>query len=334
MLLFLLVVLPWHVIMFKTYNPLFWNEYIIKHHLARFLGSEIINREEPFYFYFLTILWGFFPWIISSACVWIKKISEYIKQKKLNIAFQDLPKAKQFMIYNIIITLFILLFFSASGTKLITYILPIYASMACLAAYVWEGYIERGENENLINKTVYFISALFFIVTVGGILTPLYLPQQLNADISNVKLFCILSSFALALSTLLFAKKKIYIGVFASYVIFMALFSAHATSKFFEIDYKFGQNDLMNFAEYAKENDVSLTTFNFGHKYSLMYYGDEPVTFHPNEDFKNLPNDLRQKNNLVVVRIKDMNKMTNKNFDIIQTGRKFALIEEKGVIKK
>jgi hypothetical protein len=206
--------------------------------------------------------------------------------------------------------------------------------MACLAAYVWESYIERGKNEHLINKTVYFISALFFIVTIGGILTPLYLPQQLNTDISNVKLFCILSSFAVALSTLLFAKKKIYVGVFASYVVFMAIFSAHATSKFFEIDYKFGQNDLMNFAKYAKENNVSLTTFNFGHKYSLMYYGDEPVMFHPDEDFKNLPEDLRQKNNLVIVRIKDMNKMKNKNFDIIQTGRKFALIEEKGVIKK
>jgi 4-amino-4-deoxy-L-arabinose transferase-like glycosyltransferase len=334
MLFFLLIILPWHIIMFKMYNPLFWNEYIIKHHLARFLGSKIIDREQPFYFYFLTILWGFFPWIISCLCVWIKKLIEHIKTKQFSLNYDNLTNPQRFMLYNVIVTLVILLFFSSSGTKLITYILPIYASLACIAAYIWEGYIKNGENAALINKTVYVISGLFFLVTIGGILTPLYLPLQLNSDISNIKIFCILSSFAVALASLLFAKKKIYIGVFVSYVIFMAIFSAHATERFFEIDYKFGQNDLMEFAEYAKEHQISLTTFNFGHKYSLMYYGDEPVEFHPDVELKDLPKDLKEKNNLVIIRIKDMNKLKKKNFDIIKTGRKFALIDEKGVIKK
>jgi 4-amino-4-deoxy-L-arabinose transferase-like glycosyltransferase len=334
MLFFLLIILPWHIIMFKMYNPLFWNEYIIKHHLARFLGSKIIDREQPFYFYFLTILWGFFPWIVSCLCVWIKKLIEHIKTKQFSLNYDNLTNPQRFMLYNVIVTLVILLFFSSSGTKLITYILPIYASLACIAAYIWEGYIKNGENAALINKTVYVISGLFFLVTIGGILTPLYLPLQLNSDISNIKIFCILSSFAVALASLLFAKKKIYIGVFVSYVIFMAIFSAHATERFFEIDYKFGQNDLMEFAEYAKEHQISLTTFNFGHKYSLMYYGDEPVEFHPDVELKDLPKDLKEKNNLVIIRIKDMNKLKKKNFDIIKTGRKFALIDEKGVIKK
>ena len=53
-LLFLLITLPWHIIMFKIHNPLFWNEYIIKHHVERFLGSITIHRSEPVYFYFIT----------------------------------------------------------------------------------------------------------------------------------------------------------------------------------------------------------------------------------------------------------------------------------------
>jgi hypothetical protein len=65
-----------------------------------------------------------------------------------------------------------------------------------------------------------------------------------------------------------------------------------------------------------------------------MYYGDEPVEFHPDVELKDLPKDLKEKNNLVIIRIKDMNKLKKKNFDIIKTGRKFALIDEKGVIKK
>ena len=62
---FLLITLPWHLIMFKMHNPLFWDEYIIKHHLSRFLGSEEIDRAQPFYFYLITLLWGFCPWVIS-----------------------------------------------------------------------------------------------------------------------------------------------------------------------------------------------------------------------------------------------------------------------------
>ena len=73
-LIFLLIVLPWHIAMFKTYNPLFWDEYIVKHHLARFAGGEIIHRDEPFYFYIVTLLWGFFPWVISCLAVGIKNL--------------------------------------------------------------------------------------------------------------------------------------------------------------------------------------------------------------------------------------------------------------------
>ena len=323
MTLFLLIVLPWHIIMLKMYNPLFWNEYVIKHHLARFLGSDVINRKQPFYFYFLTILWGFFPWIVSCLPVWIKNI------KKINFKYIRLDSSYRCLLYNVIIALFIVLFFSSSGTKLITYILPIYCALSCLGAYVWTDYIQKQANEKLMNICAYILGAIFLIISVGGILTPLYLPEQLLKDISGVKVFCILSSFAVGLAIILFTKKKLYAATFASIVIFMAIFSAHATPKFFEIDYKFGQNDLMEFAKYADEHNYSLTTFSFGHKYSLIYYGGEPVTFRPQAEPEDLTSMLDKEKNLVVIKIKEMKKLKNKNFDIIKQGRKFALIEER-----
>lgn len=329
MLLFLLITLPWHIIMFKMYNPYFWNEYIIKHHLARFLGSSVINRKQPFYFYFLTLLWGFFPWVISCVCVWTKNLVRIIKEKTFKFDFEKLTNPQRYMVYNAIIALFILLFFTSSETKLITYILPIYASLACLGAYIWEGYIEKKENEGLINKTVYFIGGLFLLVALGGLLTPLYLPAQLNTDIASVQIFCILSSFAVGLASILFAKKRLYVGVFASYVIFMSMFSAVATEKFFEIDYKFGQDDLMKFAEYAKEKNISLTTFNFGHKYSLIYYSGEPVEFGPQLEPKDLPAELDKTKHAVIVRNKEMKNFADKKYIILQEGRKYSLIDER-----
>lgn len=321
-ILFLLIVLPWHIIMFKMYSPLFWDEYIIKHHLARFLGSEVINREQPFYFYFITLLWGFFPWIVSCLPVWIKNC------KKIKFNYNDLTNPQRFMLYNIIIVLFTLLFFSSSGTKLITYILPIYGSLACLGAFVWTGYIERKENEKLMNVCAYIVGGLFLFISIAGLLTPLYLPEQLLADISTVRVFCILSSFAVGLAIILFTKKNLYVATFASMVIFMSIFSAYATEKFFEIDYKFGQDDLMEFARYADDHNVSLTTFNFGHKYSLIYYGGEKVEFGPHLEPEDLEKTLDKEKNMVIIRIKELKKLKNKQYDIIKMGRKFALIEE------
>lgn len=321
--LFLLIVLPWHIAMFKMHNPLFWNEYVIKHHIARFLGSDIINREQPFYFYFLTILWGFFPWIISCLPVWIKNI------RKINFKCINLHDSYKCLLYNIIIALFIVLFFSSSGTKLITYILPIYCVLAFLGAFVWTDYIERASNEKIMNICAYVLGGMLLLISLGGILTPLYLPEPLLNDISTVKVFCILSSFASGLAIILFTKKHLYGAVFASIVIFMALISAHATEKFFEIDYKFGQDDLMNFAEYAKEHKVSLTTFSFGHKYSLLYYSNQPVEFKPNVNFDDLPNALDVEKNVVIMKNKELNKLKYKNFNVIKQGRKFSLLEER-----
>ena len=82
MLLFLLIVLPWHIIMFKIHNPLFFNEYIIKHHLHRFLNTanNEIGRKQPFYYYFMIILWGFIPWIFSMIAVFVDKVVNWKKQ--------------------------------------------------------------------------------------------------------------------------------------------------------------------------------------------------------------------------------------------------------------
>ena len=56
--LFFAIVLPWHIVMLIKHNPQFFQEYIMLHHVARFLGSKILDKNEPFYYYFAVVLWG------------------------------------------------------------------------------------------------------------------------------------------------------------------------------------------------------------------------------------------------------------------------------------
>lgn len=98
--LFLIIALPWHIIMLLKHGSLFFNEYIIKHHLMRFLGAEVIHRNEPVYFYFVTLLWGLFPWIFSL-------LSSLRKPRKFNLE----NGYDKFLVLNITAILVILVFF-------------------------------------------------------------------------------------------------------------------------------------------------------------------------------------------------------------------------------
>lgn len=327
-IIFLLTTLPWHIIMIKLYPNLFWDEYIIKHHIARFVGSKVINRKEPFYFYFVTLLWGFFPWVISCVSVWIKNLVNTIKNKNYKFSFEDLTNPQKLLLYNAIIACFILLFFSSSGTKLITYILPIYMPLAFLGGFVWLNFIEKRENEKIITRTVYWLGGIFILASIAGMLTPLYLPADIHQYITTVKTFTILTSFATGLASILFAKKKLYLGVFTSYVMFMSLYSAYATEKYFEIDYKFGQDDLLKYAQLAKEKDYTLTTYGFSHKYSLIFYGGKPVVFGRHLKPSDLTRELDIENNYVIVPHKKMKDIESINFDIISSDKKYVLIDE------
>ena len=85
----------------------------------------------------------------------------------------------------------------------------------------------------------------------------------------------------------------------------------------------------MKFAKIAEENGVSLTTYRFGTKYSLIYYGKMPVIYGPQKGIKSIKNALKKKNNFVIIKNKHLKELKYKNFDIIETGRKYSLIDLK-----
>ena len=321
-ILFFLITLPWHIVMLKMHDPLFFNEYVMKHHISRFLGSKDLGRQQPFYFYLLTILWGFFPWIVSTLSVLIRKII------KKDFEFKNMTDTRRFLLYNGIIAVFTLLFFSSSKTKLITYILPIYPSLACLGGHIWTNYIEKGEYSRIINKTVYVIGGIFIIASIAAAYTWWYLPCKLNYDIASAKPLCITLLFLCGLLSIIFAKKEKFAGVFFTYVIFMLCLSAFGTEKFFKIDYKFGQDDLLKYAQYAKDNNKTLTCYRFSHKYSLIYYGRKPVEYGKEYGINELKQALNKENNLVIIPHKAMeDDVKALKYNIIDDGRKYVLVE-------
>lgn len=254
--LFLLVVLPWHILMLKTHGQLFFDEYIIKHHLLRFIGSEVIHRSHPIWYYFGVISWGFSPWIFPFLVLLVKNAKTF-KYKK----YADLDTKGKFLALNIIGAVFTIAFFSSSSTKLITYILPVYSFLAVILA------------------------SLF--------------------NLENIK-----------------TQKRIGICVFA-----MILVSAFVTPLVMNIDYKYGQNDLMEYAQIAAEENKNIATYNTGRRYSLLYYsGNKKIDFLGKKEVNKLNDYLNDEDYTVIIRNKDLKLIKKLPYQIEKQGVKYSVI--------
>lgn len=309
LLLFLLVTLPWHFVMLKMHGALFFDEYIVKHHILRFLGSDVIHRTQPWYFYILTLLWGLFPHVF--------------------VLFSQIPKIKdlnfknKFITLNIIAVTSILIFFSLSGAKLITYILPIYPFFAVLIGTIWYKYIKEGDKN--VDISIIILNSLLTFSTIVMMFIGTFLPIEIFSNFSKIQTISLAFLIPYLVFSWIFIVKKCRLQLFLSLTTFMALLSAFLTPCVYEFNYTFGQNDLMKYAKYAKENNKTISTYLTGRKYSLLFYGNQnKIDFQTEENVNWLKKESNKKNHIVIIRnseIKDLPLI------IKEKGVKYSLIE-------
>lgn len=329
-ILFWTIALPWHLIMLDMHNPLFFNEYVMKHHLARFMGSKELGREQPWFYFILMMAWGLIPWVGSFIAMLIEAVRKFDYKEFLNFNFDKYDNKQKFLIFNALAFGFILLFFSSSSTKLMTYILPIYASASFLLANYWEKYIWEGESKKPVAIGVYILNSILILAAVAIAFSGFFLPTEIKTDIAEIKWFAAALFSILPLMGIICVKKDNRLGVFASYVAFVILLSAFGAHRIFNVDYKFGQKDLIEYAKYAKDNHKSLATFKFGRRYSLLYYYENKVKFQQEEDYAWLKEYLKKPDAVVILKNKQLDEIAAKvDFKIIKKGRKYSLVQAK-----
>ena len=146
-----------------------------------------------------------------------------------------------------------------------------------------------------------------------------------------IQWFCVAVTGLFGISSILLAKKEKFKGVFISYALLILVLSAFGTKLFYNMDYSFGQNDLMEFAKYCKDNNSKVAVINGGRKYSVLYYyGDKVNYVTVDTDEETISDDekiLLNPEIKTIIRNKDIENMSQRfDFVTLKEGKKYKLV--------
>jgi 4-amino-4-deoxy-L-arabinose transferase-like glycosyltransferase len=165
--LFLLVALPWHILM-QWQNPEFFHYYVIEQHFLRYATLQAAHYQPLWWFLPITLL-GLYPWSLSL----LSALYHQLWQGRFTL-MQD--KTTVFLWLWFIL---ILAFYSFSNSKLIPYVLPIMPAAAVLIAR------ELAQRQQSTSHWLVVPSLLAFLFGCALLLLASLWPQKIPLQLSS-----------------------------------------------------------------------------------------------------------------------------------------------------
>lgn len=182
-LLFLSIVLPWHILV-QSRNPEFFQFYFVDQQFLRY-STLIAQRYQPDWFFIPIFIAGFLPWV----CFLPQAIAIQFPRN-----WQQF-KEKNNYIFLLLWVGIIFIFFSFSHSKLIPYILPIFPALALLTGQ----YLSNHWQQNRHIKWGYIAVPLVWL-GLGGI-GILYVANDATITLSQAARFFLTAGYSFFLLT-------------------------------------------------------------------------------------------------------------------------------------
>lgn len=173
-LLFLLIAAPWHYLAYRYSGDAFTQEYIIRQHLARFRGGDDAHRA-PFWFYVPAFLVGMFPWSFFVPAAFGRGKAQQeagTAEETFDTKYEIRNTSSHIATTRLFLTVWAVLvfvMFSLSGSKLVSYILPMYVPAALLVAdWLVRSLDSNTSNRALVGSAVVMVlpSTALFVATL------------------------------------------------------------------------------------------------------------------------------------------------------------------------
>ncbi|MBM3494309.1 MAG: glycosyltransferase family 39 protein [Armatimonadetes bacterium] len=137
--LFAVIVLPWHIAAWRANGGPFVEEYIVRQHVGRFRGGDTAHHAPP-WFFVPGFLAGFFPWSVFA-------VAALRPDRAGGDHPHPEPDALAFLRTWVAV---VFVAFSLGGSKLISYILPLYPGAALLAGHWLSSACARRQSRKLL----------------------------------------------------------------------------------------------------------------------------------------------------------------------------------------
>lgn len=210
----------------------FADYFFFRHFVDRLAHAEVFARKEPWYYYFPIIPIAFLPWITFFFAGFFNKT--------LGPNEHDQKLTKRLAVW---LFLFPLIIFSISSSKLVLYILPLSIGFSLVTGY----FLSTGIPKRMLGV----FSGLIFLVYLGLILMPLYIPKF---TVNSLLTFLPLAALSISLVTLfLKLSRERIVSILAT------LFSATLilfASQFFRLN-SIEVNSLSPVSSFIKKNNLS-----------------------------------------------------------------------------
>jgi 4-amino-4-deoxy-L-arabinose transferase-like glycosyltransferase len=175
-ILYFVMVLPWYIAVQRR-NPSFFREFFIQHNLERF-ATNLYQHRQPFYFYAVVLVLALMPWTALALRALVDGLQIALAEWKVRFKPQrylgHVRAGDAFPEFLVLWTLFPIVFFSFSTSKLPGYILPALPPLAILTGDYLFRIRAAGLPKWLLNTHAVLAGLLTFVL----ILCPQYMVYQ------------------------------------------------------------------------------------------------------------------------------------------------------------
>jgi 4-amino-4-deoxy-L-arabinose transferase-like glycosyltransferase len=303
LILFLLVSAPWYLAQFSINGWVFFDQFIVRHHLKRYTGV-ISGHKGPFYYYIPVLLIGLFPWIA------------YIPAGIRN----TLKGKEKFYLFALLWVAFLFVFFSLSTTKLPNYILPATPAASLLIASGM-----KFQTKRWWQFSHFFMAGMALLTGVAFLLSRQYLVKFGVDDFAWLYLLVAILVGIAALGVYSALTKKGHCIVLSG---LMILFLSILSIKVMPLISGYLQGTLHKYSLYAKERlspDEDIFVYGINNPSIVFYSGHNVIPLKGQDSLIRLGDEGHH--SLVIAKTKNIDILKNRGFRVLENDDRYAILE-------
>lgn len=330
--IFIPIAIPW----FYEMSILFGDKFIQNYVYAPSFSNFIKNL----FFFALIFIPAFMPWIFILYGDLVDVVNKIIARFKNNTHFSIITveqKVSLFALVYFVVTYFTICLFAKSAFS----ILLLVPSASLLTAYLLcSSDVNEFYKKKVISFSTYIIAILFTVSTISFAFLYMFLPLNLFEQVQQFKNLLIIGINFLSILLLLKLKNKDVLAMLSSYILSMFFIIVFTVVHGFNMFYFSGENELVEYAKFAKSKDTKLITYNLPVKPSILMESSDMVYFIEKNHFNDIVKILETENDKVcyiILKNRDLQDVLEKlpvRIFMLDSGDKYSIYSNVELPKK